>query len=275
MNDIDFISAIVTVLGFYFAYYQWKKTNREKREHLMKVLEEQLNCLELWIQPYDKTLSEEQKFRNASPFKIIYKTGSAPLIESTLLEEISNVPSQEISRINQLHYDLKRIESLQSFRDQLTSSDIKLSIDIENDLIRYLNDCQNKQVGQDFNDFINTYNNRASDIRKKTLLNLFVHYGETLHCQIIGNSKSGARNHWEELNRWIKKEKAFKINWEGVIVTYLSTAVTIYMSYSYFKEKIICNNTCSLIIGLLLTIIIAGIISLSNDFLRFPKTKKL
>ena len=95
----ELISSIVTLLGFYFAYFQWFRVNREKRIHLLKLLKIQLDCLGPWVgssgSGYGQELTESQKFDNINPSKLIFDTGSSPLINSTLLEQMSVLPNQK------------------------------------------------------------------------------------------------------------------------------------------------------------------------------------
>ena len=111
---IENLTFLLTLLALYFAYYQWVKTAREKRNHLLKVLKVQLDCLGPWMgstgSGYGEELTEEQKFDNANPFKLIYETSSEALITLNMLDNITNVEEETIGELNQLYYDLVRIK---------------------------------------------------------------------------------------------------------------------------------------------------------------------
>lgn len=100
-DNLNLFTFIITISGFYLAYYQWFRINREKKIHLLKLLKVQLDCLDPWVDStgsgYGSDLTKEQKYENANPFKLIYSTGSSPLIDSTLLEQMSEVPEEIIA----------------------------------------------------------------------------------------------------------------------------------------------------------------------------------
>ena len=67
-ENLDIIILLVTVLGFYFAYLQWFRFNRERKLHLLKILRNQHDCI--------------------TPFKNIYNAASNTLSDSTFLDQM-------------------------------------------------------------------------------------------------------------------------------------------------------------------------------------------
>ena len=108
---------------------------------------------------------------------------------------MSQVPEEIIGEINQLYYDLKKIESIQDYRNQLASSDLKTALS----LIKNVNSCK-KEVTT-FKDFL-----KQLPENEKGLALLLLDYGKILHCQIIGNKGHGARQHWERIYKWVVEE---------------------------------------------------------------------
>jgi len=205
--SIKNLTFILTLVSFYFAYYQWKKHSREKRIHLLKVLKIQLDCLGPWMgttgQGYGDELTEEQKFDNANPFKLIYETASDALINLNMLDEMNNVPDEIIGELNQLYYDLIRIENIQNFRNMYIVGDIKTSNKLQKKISEYL--CNNDIPS--INDFRNSIKGSGEEIMLKRLLE----YGKVLHCDVIGNKDRSARQHWEKLNKWVNEQLAPQI----------------------------------------------------------------
>lgn len=245
-NILDFLTLVITISGFYFAYFQWYKTNRERKFHLLKVLKVQLDCLGPWVgstgDGYGNDLTEEQKFDNADPSKVVYLTGSTPLIDSTLLEQMSDVPEDIIGEISQLYYDFKRIESIQEYRNLLTSSDIKLSLTIK----RKHRDAIYNLVG--YNEFIKLLSKNEKDF-----VQLLVSYGKTLHCDVIGNKSRSARQHWEKLQEWVKNEMQSYKNPQLTFISlsFISFLGLCYATNLYFSLSI--NYVCLFILCLLVT----------------------
>lgn len=218
-NYLNILSLLITLLGFYFAYFQYFKVTKERKKHLLKVLGGQLDCLGVWVgsdngNGYGDELTEEQKYGNALPYKVIYNTGSSPLIDSTtILEAMVDVPDFIIGEINQLYYDLKRIESIQNYKNLLTSSDLKLSNAITRKIINY----QKENPQLPFHHFLLDAFNNNDDLEKRFIEQL-VSYGHTLHCEIIGNKNKGACQHWTKIRDWIKDEKKNKIKPDYIFI---------------------------------------------------------
>ncbi|HUV47044.1 MAG TPA: hypothetical protein VMW29_02820 [Candidatus Bathyarchaeia archaeon] len=249
-DNLNIIIFIVTVFGFYFAYFQWFKINREKKIHLLKLLKVQLDCLGPWVGStgggYGDNLTKSQKIDNANPFKVIYTTGSSPLIDSTLLEQMSEVPERIIGEINQLHYDFKRIESIQSYRNLLTSSDIKLSTSV-----------RKKSEACDWN--TTTFENFFTSLppKEKDFVAILVSYGKALHCDVIGNVNHGARQHWEEIQKWIRGEIASykKPQHPFIVLTFVIFSLVLFVVNSFWKFS---NDIFSIaLLSLLLTALVS------------------
>lgn len=214
---IDQASFIITLIALYFAYFQWKKTSREKRLHLLKVLKIQLEGLGPWMgttgSGYGEELNEDQKFDNANPFKLIYETGTEPLININMLDEMNNVPDEIIGELNQLYYDLVRIKNIQNFRSLYITSDIKMS----NSLAISIKDYVCKTKCKSMNEFCNT----IKDMDEKIMLDRLLHYGKVLHCDVIGNKDRCARQHWEKLYKWVNDQLISKNDTVFIFATYL------------------------------------------------------
>lgn len=199
LDDLNLITFIVTLLAFYLAYFQWFTINRQKRLHVLKVLKVQLDCLGPWVgtesDGYETELTKEQKFDNANPFKVIYTTGSSPLIDSTLLEQMSDVKEEIIGEISQLYYDFKRIETIQEYRNQLTSNGIKMSLEVREALDSF------NQSENTFEEFLKKLNEP-----EKQFVEILERYGKVLHCVVIGNKSHGARQHLEKIYKWLDNE---------------------------------------------------------------------
>ncbi len=262
----DFLTFIITITGFYFAYFQWFKSNRERKFHLIKLLKVQLDCLGPWVgsndEGYGRELSESQKYDNANPTKVIYRTGSSPLINSILLEQMSDVPEYIIGEISQLHYDFMRIESIQEYRNLLTSSNIKLSSSIKQKHKKAL------YQSQPYDDFLKTLTKEEGN-----LVQTLVNYGKTLHCDVIGNRSKGARLHVENIKLWINTEigKYSRPQKDFVILSFFCITLIALSISAYFK---FLHSNLGLIILLcfILTIqlsIWTRAIIINNDRIKF------
>ncbi|KKQ38277.1 MAG: hypothetical protein US54_C0013G0005 [Candidatus Roizmanbacteria bacterium GW2011_GWA2_37_7] len=221
---IENLTFLLTLLALYFAYYQWVKTAREKRNHLLKVLKVQLDCLGPWMgstgSGYGEELTEEQKFDNANPFKLIYETSSEALITLNMLDNITNVEEETIGELNQLYYDLVRIKNIQAFRNGYILSDIDTSNALAKKIKDYL--CNN-QI-KSFIKFVKT----VGEENEKIMLERLVRYGKILHCEVIGNKDRAARQHWEKLQGWVKKELVPKNDYIFNIITFVFLLGTAY-----------------------------------------------
>jgi len=139
---------------------------------------------------------------------------------------MSDVPEKIIGEINQLYYDFKRIESIQSYRNLLTSSDIKLSTSVK----KKIESC-------DWN--ITSFENFLAGLttKERYFVMILISYGKILHCDIIGNMNHGARQHWEEIQKWTQEEitKYKKTQYFFLIVTLIVFLIIFYVINSYFK----------------------------------------
>ena len=242
-ENIDKITFFITVIGFYFAYYQWFKNRRDKKKHLLKLLKVQLDCLGPWVssdnEGYGNELTKNQKFNEANPSKLIYQTGSSLLIDSNLLEQMSDVPEEIVGEINQLYYDFKRIESIQKFRNDLVTSDVILSSSILDKLNSY-----DKKV--------TTFESFLHELSKNEMwiVSMLVSYGEVLHCKVIGNKHRGARLHWERTREWVLNELRTykKPQLDFILITIIILTLLIFALNLYLKFDLV---SCFLIIFLL------------------------
>lgn len=266
---IKILTLIITLAGFYFAYFQYFKVTKERKRHLLKVLDGQLDCLGAWVgsdngNGYGDELTEEQKYNNALPSKVIYNTGSSPLIDSTILEAMANVPVSIIGEINRLYYDLKRIESIQNYRNLLTSSDLKLSNSINQKIINY----QKANPQSPFHHFLMTLKDKDDDLEKRFIEQL-VSYGQTLHCTIIGNKNKGACQHWTKIKDWIKNEKKNEIkpNYVFIFITFFAAFLTLYLIQNLLIFPV--NISLLILISVLITLIFS-LISTAINFICIP-----
>lgn len=257
---INILTLVITLFGLYFAYFQYFRITKERRRHLLKVLDGQLDCLGVWVgsdngNGYGDELTEEQKFNNALPSKIIYNTGSSPLIDSTtILEAMADVPDQIIGEINQLYYDVKRIESIQNYRNLLTSSDIKTSISMNQKILNYRK--ENPQLP--FHHFLMTYKN-DNDFEKRFFEQL-VSYGQTLHCAVIGNKNKGACQHWTKIKDWIKKEKINNLKPDHLFIC-ISFVIIFLISYLITT---LLNSPPELLILVIISILVTFLLSINS-----------
>ncbi len=221
MNDPTFL---LTLIALYFTYFQWKKTTREKRIHLLKVLKTQLDCLGPWMgtsgEGYGEELTEDQKFDNANPFKLIYNTASESLISMNSFDEITNVDISIIGELNQLYYDLVRIQNIQNFRNLYITSDIKISKSLAGKLGEYC--CNNNYKS------MQKFSNTISNTEEQAMLHRLLHYGKVLHCEVIGNKNRAGRQHWEKLNEWASSQLKPSDDWVFVIITFLFLGGSLY-----------------------------------------------
>jgi len=251
---ISITGLIFTISGLYFAYYQWNKTIKDKRVHLLKILKNQLDCLGPWMgvpgSGYGQELTEEQKFDNINPYKLIYDTAANPLISTTILESISDVSIEIIGEIDQLYYDLIRIKNIQDFKNLIITSQPKLSRQIKIKLDNFI--ATNKKIC--FCDFIKNLTKN-----ELFLVNILVQHGAVLHCQVIGNKDHGARNHWGKIMDWIKEEQMFKKDVFFVFITFISSSLVILL-----LTNNILFGFSNLIIKLLLAVLFTVTLSLKN-----------
>ena len=175
--NIENLTFLLTLLALYFAYYQWTKNAREKRNHLLKVLKVQLDCLGPWMgstgSGYGEELTSDQKFDNANPFKLIYETASEALINLNMLDNITNIDENIIGELNQLYYDLVRIQNINKFRSDYVLSDINTSNSISGKIKDYL--CKNRTISM--NEFVKT----LSDEKEQLMIERLLRYGTILH----------------------------------------------------------------------------------------------
>lgn len=226
-SNINTISFILAVIAFYFTYFQWHKNRNEKRVHLLKILRVQLDCLGAWVSSesigYGNELTEHEKFDNANPFKFIYETASDPLISTTLLEEVSNVPHNLIGEIGQLYYDLIRIKNLQDIRSKLVFSELTVANNLSSAISTYLSTNN-----------VYSYSQFTNSLKpdEKLLSDRLVSYGEIIHCSVIGNKLHGARQHWDIISDWVNKESIAKISWEFLCITFLAVFILLLVGFS-------------------------------------------
>lgn len=260
---ISITGLIFTISGLYFAYYQWNKTIKDKRRHLIKILKKHLDCLGPWMssnnEGYSQELTEEQKFDNANPYKLIYDTAANPLISTTILESISDVPDEIIGEIDQLYYDLIRIKNIQDFKNLIVASQPKLSRQIKIKLDNFI--ATNKKIC--FCDFIKTLTKNEF-----FLINIIIQYGSVLHCQVIGNKDHGARNHWEKIMDWVKEEQILKKDVLFLFITFISFSLVILL-----LTNSILFGLSNLIIKLLLAVSFTVILSLKNKAIIINNTE--
>lgn len=269
-DNVNVITLLVTITGFYFAYFQYFKVKKERKRHLLKVLDGQLQCLGPWVgsengNGYGDELTEEQKYANALPSKVIYNTGSSPLIDLTILESMADVPDEIIGEINQLYYDLIRIESIQNYRNLLTSSDLVLSDFVEQRVLNYR--FANPQLP--FHHFLLTLKNK--DNLKKRFIEQLVSYGKTLHCVVIGNRNHGACQHWTKIKEWIKEEKINESKPDILFI--ILTTIIVYISVLCISNLFILSPNISDIV--LISAFIVIIFSLSSNAISPEYVKNL
>lgn len=218
-QQINLMTFILTLISFYFAFFQWKKTIREKRIHLLKIIKVQLDCLGPWMgvpgHGYGDDLTEDQKFDNANPYKLIYETASEQLISLNMLDEMNNVSNEIIGELNQLYYDLIRIINIQNFRNTYITSDIKTSNSLSKKLKQYK--CENSIIS--ISDF-----SKSLKENEKIMLERLLHYGKVLHCDVIGNKDRSARQHWEKLYAWANNQLQPQNDLLFIFVTYFVLA---------------------------------------------------
>lgn len=201
-------------------------------------------------------LTDEQKFDNANPSKLIYSTVEEPLINTSLIEGFSDIPDEIIGEITQLFYDLRRIKSIQSFRNLLISSNIDMALEIKNDIDLFL--ANNKDAN--FDGFLRSYDRKKDrNFKKFMFIKWIVNYAEALHCNIIGNKNHGARQHWEKVNDWLKESlnKENEYNFMFLSVTFFTFILTLEIFFY------ITSPTYFLIQSQFLIISIAFLFSLS------------
>lgn len=253
-ENVNIVTFLITILGFYFAYFQYFKVKKERKRHLLKILDVQLNCLGPWVgsdngNGYGDELTEEQKYDNALPSKVIYGTGSSPLIDLNILEAMADVPDEIISEIDQLYYDLIKIESIQNYRNLLTSSDLKLSYSVNQKIINYR--TANSQLP--FHHFLMDLKDK--DYLEKQLIEQLISYGQTLHCIVIGNKNHGACQHWSKTKEWVKKEKINALKPDIFFIAL--TTVIVYISILYVSHLFLLplNELNIKLISVIITII--------------------
>lgn len=214
---IDGLTFLLTLLAFYFAYYQWVKHARERRTHLLKALKVQLDCLGPWLgfpgYGYGDELTEDQKFDNANPYKLIYETASEALVNLNMLDNITNVDEIIIGELNQLYYDLVRIKNINAFRNNYALSAIETSNNISRKLQEYLCKTSMKSLIE----FIET----LTDEDEKVMVQRLVNYGKVLHCDVIGNKDRSARQHWEKLQHWVVIELNPRDDCPFIVITFI------------------------------------------------------
>lgn len=253
-ENVNIVTLLITILGFYFAYFQYFKVKKERKRHLLKILDVQLDCLGPWVgsdngNGYGDELTEEQKYNNALPSKIIYGTGSSPLIDLNILESMADVPDEIISEIDQLYYDLIRIESIQNYRNLLTSSDLKLSYSVNQKIFEY----RAASPQSPFHHFLMDFKDK--DYLEKKFIEQLVSYGQTLHCSVIGNRNHGACQHWSKIKEWVKKEKNNALKPDTLFIAI--TSVVVYVAILYVSHLFLLplNELNIILVSIIITII--------------------
>lgn len=180
------------------------------------ILKSQILCLGPWVgspgSGYGSELTNIQKFENINPTKLIFNTSASALINLTLLEQISSIPQEILDEINQLNYDFKRIESIQDFKNQIVTSDLKLTTSL-----------RNKINNSGRNVLFETFLNQLTD-KEKNLAEILLNFGSVIHCNVIGNKSHGSRQHWEKIYKWITSEekKYEEPDYTFIVVSFLS-----------------------------------------------------
>lgn len=235
-QETNLIIGIVTIFGFLLAYFQYLKANTEKRRQILTIVKSQLDSMEEWVGVYENDLTDEQKYDNANPFKLIFEIQNTPLINVSSLEEFSSVPEAIINNISSLNQNISRIKSIQEFRNQIASSDLDLSQEIYNDI----EESKNKDIN--FSSFIGKYNiKKPREKLKKDLIMLrYIKYGIEIHCKIIGNSTEGMRKDWENTKTWVENEikEIAKIK----LIYWTLFSLAIYSSSFLLRDLPLFNN---------------------------------
>lgn len=252
MQNFDLLSLIITTVAFYFAYYTWHRINKEKRIHLLKILKTQLECLGPWMSSdrygYGNELTENEKFAETNPTKLIYETAREPLAGTLQLESISNVPKHIIGEAYQLYYDLVRIKNIQDFKIGYINSQPLLALKLLKKLRAYK--LENSSLC--FCDFRKTLKEG-----EKEMSDTLVHWGTEIHCKVIGNKDRAARQHWEKINTWVDGELKYKFDYSFLIITFITTGFVLNLAAQLFALPI--DNFYDVLLMTLLSSIITYI----------------
>lgn len=265
-NDINLITLLLTELGLFFAFFQYLRTKKDQTLHLIKILKKQLDVTGCWVgsgSGYGQELTEEQKYDNANPFKLIYEIDNAPFTQLSTLDGISDVPEEVIGEILQFNQDIMRLRSLQSFRNQIVTSDLSLAFELSTEVRNAR--CNNVE----FNDFRKEYKKlvkKPGDIydMKFQLLDRLVMYGEVIHCSVIGNPNSGAREHWEKVKKWalLKECEIVKLHWWVYAIVSLAWFLILLTFFSMESARFATKYFD--LLSTILTAILIGIIQIKK-----------
>lgn len=196
---IEFVSSLISVIAFYFAFYTWEISTISKRAHVYKILNKQISCLGPWIDTeYGSTLTEAELFDNANPYKQIYSTALEPLINLTLLESINEMPENIIGEVYELYLDLLRIQNLQEARNLLLNASPTVAENIQRSREQHI-----KNYGE--NDWQKFFSSLSGI--EQHYLHLYINYSTALHCVVIGNKNRGARQHYDRIKEWLSTPK--------------------------------------------------------------------
>lgn len=241
-------SLMVAIVAFYFAYFQWESDKRERRSNLIKALQKQLECLGLWVgAEYGKSLTPAQKLDNSDPYKTIYDTASGQLTNLINYESITNIPENIIGEINELYYDLVRINNIQNLRNTMASSLPHIAFSIS------------KKLSSNNSSFNLFYSSLSAD--EQYYIGIILNLSTNLHCNIIGDKNSGgARTHWGEINHWIELERGLSFDWLFIFFS----SFTILICSHILRLIYPCLVNSNIYVLLLIAIDLLGLLSLGS-----------
>jgi len=212
--EINIIAILIASSTLSFGVYQYLKNKDSKVKQILRLIYAQLEIFGAWVgtegRGYGKELTNEEKFDNANPFKLIYEIENNQFIQITLLDELNFVPKDILGKINEFNQNIVRITNIQNFRNQIVVSDIDLSWQIKELLDNYNKQNRNFEVFlQSIKDGKKVPKNKEKFNKHKALrlIDRLIYYGTKIHCDIIGDSKSnGMKEQLEIIKEWTEKE---------------------------------------------------------------------
>lgn len=210
--NIQSLAGVGTILGLYFAFWQYKKNSFERQKQILISLNNQLSISGLWAgaEGYPEEPSEDKKLNFSDPFYIIFEIENFALKEVMVQRGGVDFSKTFHNSLSQYNQHISRIRDLEKFREQLCINNFDSAIIIVDKLKEERNKLKSEQS---YTEFIKSFDENKNDEKlARFLADKFYGYSYNIHYKIIGSRNSGGLNNFHHilLGEIIGHEKKIK-----------------------------------------------------------------
>lgn len=198
------VGLVLGLVTIFIALWQYRRNQLNSKRQVLGVLKSQLKVSKNWAGTrgpgYTGEPSEKTKIERADPFYNVFEIEKGPAIIVFGVKEIASFGESFIDSLVHYNQTIQSMKDMQSLRDRIAFSDIRLAAKIKEAVGR----C--KDEGKDFKHFLS--NNNFTD-EEKLLVEILSKINVDLHWKLIGTvGGNGLHESQNNLEKEVKLAEA-------------------------------------------------------------------